>query len=38
MVHVYPTLSTEIGRLAGEPVFETARRYRHLARAGRLLG
>ena len=36
MVHIYPTLSTEIGRLAGEPAYATARRYRHLAKVGRL--
>ncbi len=36
MVHIYPTLSTEIGRLAGESAYATARRYRHLAKVGRL--
>ncbi len=37
MIHIYPTLSTEIGRLASDPGYETARRYRVLAKAGRLL-
>ncbi len=37
MMHVYPTLSTEIGRLASEPGYATARRYRLLAKTGRLL-
>ena len=33
MIHVYPTLSTEIGRLGGEAAFESAQRYRFLVRS-----
>jgi pyruvate/2-oxoglutarate dehydrogenase complex dihydrolipoamide dehydrogenase (E3) component len=36
MVHVYPTLSTGIGQLAAQSGYRTARRYRWLARVGRL--
>lgn len=31
-VHVYPTLSTEIGRLAADAAYERAGRYRRLLR------
>ena len=33
MIHVYPTLSTEIGRLGGEAAFASAQRYRWLVRS-----
>jgi pyruvate/2-oxoglutarate dehydrogenase complex dihydrolipoamide dehydrogenase (E3) component len=33
MIHVYPTLSTEIGRLGGEAAFGSAQRYRFLVRS-----
>ncbi len=36
MIHVYPTLSTEVGHLATEPGYALARRARLLAKAGRL--
>ena len=38
LVHIYPTLAGTIGQIAGDNAFSTARRYRSLARAGRLLG
>lgn len=37
VIHVYPTLSTGIGRLALEAAAEKGRRYRFLARIGRLV-
>jgi pyruvate/2-oxoglutarate dehydrogenase complex dihydrolipoamide dehydrogenase (E3) component len=33
LVHVYPTLSTEIGRLGGDAAFAAAQRYRFLVRS-----
>lgn len=36
MIHVYPTLSTGIGRLAGERSFTTARKWKALTRLTRL--
>ena len=38
LVHVYPTLSTGIGRLAADRAMDTARRYRAVARLSRWLG
>jgi pyruvate/2-oxoglutarate dehydrogenase complex dihydrolipoamide dehydrogenase (E3) component len=38
IIHVYPTYSTGIGSLAADRAFGTARRYRALARAGRVFG
>ena len=35
LIHVYPTLSTTIGQLAGEAAFEDARRLRWLVRKER---
>jgi pyruvate/2-oxoglutarate dehydrogenase complex dihydrolipoamide dehydrogenase (E3) component len=35
MVHVYPTMATEVGRLAGETAFQRARRLRWLVRRRR---
>ena len=35
LIHIYPTLSTAIGRLAGERSFETGRKYRFLAKLTR---
>ncbi|MEO6652340.1 MAG: FAD-dependent oxidoreductase [Ilumatobacteraceae bacterium] len=32
LIHIYPTLSSAIGRLAGDQSFKTARRYRFLAK------
>jgi pyruvate/2-oxoglutarate dehydrogenase complex dihydrolipoamide dehydrogenase (E3) component len=34
LIHVYPTLSTEVGRLGGDAAFESAQRYRFLVRSG----
>lgn len=36
MIHIYPTLSTGIGRLAGESSFRTARKWKALTRFTRL--
>ncbi|MGI9645230.1 MAG: dihydrolipoyl dehydrogenase family protein [Ilumatobacteraceae bacterium] len=36
MIHVYPTLSSEVGHLAADTGYEMARRARLLAKAGRL--
>ncbi|HEX2086911.1 MAG TPA: FAD-dependent oxidoreductase [Solirubrobacteraceae bacterium] len=33
LIHVYPTLSTEIGRLGGEAAFGAARKYKFLVRS-----
>ncbi|HEV2815374.1 MAG TPA: FAD-dependent oxidoreductase [Solirubrobacteraceae bacterium] len=33
LIHVYPTLSTEIGRLGGDAAFREAQRYRFLVRS-----
>lgn len=33
LVHVYPTLSTAVGQLAGEAAYESAQRYRWLVRS-----
>ena len=38
MIHIYPTLSTGIGRLAGERSFQTGRRYRFLTTVSRWFG
>ena len=38
LVHVYPTLSSGIGRIAAERSFGTARKYRGVARLSRWLG
>jgi pyruvate/2-oxoglutarate dehydrogenase complex dihydrolipoamide dehydrogenase (E3) component len=38
LVHVYPTVATGIGRLAGDPSIARARRVRWLAKAGRWFG
>lgn len=38
LVHIYPTLSTGIGQLAGERSFSTGRKYRALAKLSRWLG
>lgn len=38
MIHIYPTLASTIGQIAGENSYRTARRYRSLAKFGRLLG
>lgn len=35
IVHVYPTISTSIGRVAADDIFATAHRYRALARLSR---
>jgi pyruvate/2-oxoglutarate dehydrogenase complex dihydrolipoamide dehydrogenase (E3) component len=37
IIHVYPTLSTTIGQLAAESAHDAMRRYRAMARLGRLL-
>ena len=37
VVHVYPTLSSTIGDLASVPAYATARRFRPLAKLGRLV-
>ena len=36
LIHVYPTLSTSIGQLAAEATFESARRFRWIAKLSRL--
>ena len=33
MIHVYPTLATEIGRLGGDVAFDSARKYKFLVRS-----
>ena len=33
MIHVYPTLATEVGRIAAEATFESAQKYRFLVRS-----
>lgn len=38
MVHIYPTIATGIGRMAGDRAYKTARRYRMLAKFSRRLG
>jgi pyruvate/2-oxoglutarate dehydrogenase complex dihydrolipoamide dehydrogenase (E3) component len=38
MVHIYPTLATGVGRIAGDRAFRTAHRYRAVARLSRWLG
>jgi pyruvate/2-oxoglutarate dehydrogenase complex dihydrolipoamide dehydrogenase (E3) component len=38
MIHIYPTLASTIGQIAGDNAYRTARRYKSLAKAGRLLG
>jgi pyruvate/2-oxoglutarate dehydrogenase complex dihydrolipoamide dehydrogenase (E3) component len=38
MIHIYPTLASTIGQIAGDNAYRTARRYQSLAKAGRLLG
>jgi pyruvate/2-oxoglutarate dehydrogenase complex dihydrolipoamide dehydrogenase (E3) component len=38
MVHIYPTIATGIGRMAGDRAYQTARRYRMLAKFSRRLG
>jgi len=38
LIHIYPTLASTIGQIAGDNAFRTARRYRSLAKSGRLLG
>jgi pyruvate/2-oxoglutarate dehydrogenase complex dihydrolipoamide dehydrogenase (E3) component len=35
LIHVYPTLSTGIGQLAGEAAFEGAQKYKWLVRKGK---
>lgn len=35
IVHIYPTISTSIGRIAADDIFATAHRYRALARLSR---
>lgn len=36
LIHVYPTLSTAVGRISADAAYASARRYRFLARIGRL--
>ena len=38
LIHIYPTLAGTIGQIAGDNAYRTARRYRSLAKSGRLLG
>lgn len=38
MIHIYPTLSTSIGRIAAERSFQTAKKYRFLTKITRWLG
>ncbi|RLE21480.1 MAG: pyridine nucleotide-disulfide oxidoreductase [Actinobacteria bacterium] len=38
LIHIYPTLASTIGQIAGENSYRTARRYQSLAKSGRLLG
>lgn len=38
LVHIYPTLSTGIGRIGADRAFDTGRRFRALARLSRLFG
>lgn len=38
LIHIYPTLSTGIGRLAGDRSFQTARKYRFLTKLSRWFG
>ncbi len=38
LIHIYPTLSTGIGRLAGERSFQTGRKYRFLTKITRWFG
>lgn len=38
LVHIYPTLSTGVGRIAARRAFDGARRFRGLTRIGRWLG
>ncbi len=38
LIHVYPTISTGIGRLGADRSFRTARRFRPLARLSRVFG
>ena len=33
MIHVYPTLATEVGRIGAEATFEGAQNYRFLVRS-----
>lgn len=38
LIHIYPTLASTIGQIAGDDACRTARRYHFLAKSGRLLG
>lgn len=38
MVHIYPTIASGVGRMAGDRAYQSARRYRVLAKLGRRLG
>jgi len=38
LVHIYPTLATGVGRIGADRSFDTGRRFRALARLGRMFG
>jgi pyruvate/2-oxoglutarate dehydrogenase complex dihydrolipoamide dehydrogenase (E3) component len=38
MIHIYPTLATGIGRIAGDRAIKTAKKYRYLTKITRWLG